>query len=213
MSCSAFSFRSASASLALASASASSFCSRSMRERNSLRHGVELRPPNVVARLRQVGLRLLLLNAVLRPRLADFLLGLFEVRAPVVQRALDGHRIEPDDDIAFLDVHAVLGELEDLEVAATGGGYGQRNRTHRLHFAAHLQVVDELALHDGRGRHIDRRAAAEHAAHAGNGDDDREADDRGDDRAFVIAPHAAAPSFPARDRTRQSLRNRSSRRA
>ena len=68
----------------------------------------------------------------------------------------DGHRIEPDDDITFLDGHAVLGELENLEIAATGGGHGQRHRTHRLHLAAHLQVVDELAFDDGRGRHIDR---------------------------------------------------------
>ena len=119
------------------------------------RHGVQLGPPDVVAGLRHVRLCLLLLNAVLRARLADFFFGLFVLGAPVVQRALDGHRIELDDDIAFLDGHAVGGELEDLKVAATRGRYRQRNRTHRLHFAAHLQVVDELAFDDGGGRHLD----------------------------------------------------------
>ena len=49
------------------------------------RHGIELGSPDVVARLRQVRLRLLLLNAVLRSRLADFLFGLLELGAPVVR--------------------------------------------------------------------------------------------------------------------------------
>ena len=156
-------------------------------------HDVELGPPNVVARLRHVGLRLLLLNTELRPRLADFLLRLLELGAPVVERTFDGHRIEPDDDIAFFDRHAVFSELDDLKVSSAGRRHRQRDRTHGLDLAAYLQIVDELAFDDGRGRHVDRRAAAKRAAHARNGADDGDASDRADDRAFVSAPHAAAP--------------------
>ena len=46
-----------------------------------------------------------------------------------------------------------------------------------------------------------RRAAAECAAHAGDGNDNREAAHDCDDCALLIAPHAAAPSLRAPGRT------------
>ena len=115
MSPSAFSFRSASAKPRLRILQRELLLLALHAREKFARHCVELRPPDVVARLRHVRLRLLLLNAELRARLADFFFRLFELRAPVVERALDAHRIELDDDIAFLDGHAVRGELEESE--------------------------------------------------------------------------------------------------
>ena len=90
------------------------------------RRRVQLGAPHVVARLRPVRLCLLLLNAVLRARLPDFLFCLLMLGAPVVEGALDGHWIELDDDITFFDRHAVGCELEDLQIAAARVRYRQR---------------------------------------------------------------------------------------
>ena len=165
------------------------------------RSHVELCAPDVVAGVREIGSGLLLLNAILRFCLADFFLRLLEFGPPVVQRTLDAHRIEPNDDITFLDARSVLRELEDLKIAAARGGDRQWNRPHSLHFAAHLNVIDELASHDDGCENVGGRLPAEDSPHARNGRHDADSGDRTEDREFVIAPHDAGPSFQAPGRT------------
>src|SRR5207245_9758634 len=91
---------------------------------------------------------------------------------------LERRGVEVDGDVPFLDLRAVLDELDDLELAARLQGRSEHDRFRGPDVAADLDVIDEITARDDRGGDSGHRPGSgiDRDPRAGGDDDDGGAD-------------------------------------